>query len=112
MDENWVYILGYEGRYEISDHGRVRSLEHTVTTYKQERILLPELIMNTPLNKHGYHVVNLQGTTYNVHRLVAEHFLPNPEHLRCVRHKDHDRTNNHVSNLEWCAHAKRGPRHV
>ena len=113
MDEKWVDVMGYEGRYEVSDHGRIRSLEHTITTYKQEKITLPEQILSTPTNKHGYQVVNLQGYTFNVHRLVAEHFVPNPEHLRCVRHIDHDRTNNHVSNLEWCTHAtKSGPRHV
>lgn len=105
MDEKWMDVMGYEGRYEVSDHGHVRSREHTITTYKQEKITLPQIQMSTPTNKHGYQVVNLQGCTFNVHRLVAEHFVPNPDHLRCVRHIDHDRTNNHADNLEWCSHA-------
>lgn len=102
MDEKWTDVIGFEGRYQVSDHGRVKSLEHTITTYKQERITLPEIIMSTPLNKNGYRVVHLQGCTFNVHRLVAEAFLPNNIRGTCVIHVDGDRTNNHVENLRWC----------
>ena len=52
-------------------------------------------------NGKGYRRVRLQGKTFKVHRLVAEHFIDNPDHLPYVLHKDGNRENNHVSNLEW-----------
>lgn len=92
--ENWKPIAGYEGIYEVSDQGRVKSLK-----FGKEMILKP--IKETG----GYLRVNLfkEGNRKqtNIHRLVAEAFIPNPNNLETVNHKDEVKTNNVVSNLEW-----------
>lgn len=105
--EFWIDIHGYEELYQVSNFGRIRSKRKRVkckngkTFYQHERIIKPTYINS------GYEIVNLHGENgrlYHrlVHRLVAEHFLPNPLGLEQVNHKDEDKTNNHVDNLEWC----------
>ncbi|MCR5524688.1 MAG: HNH endonuclease [Lactobacillus sp.] len=92
--EIWKDIQGYEGLYQISDFGRVKSL------YKQSMILKPQI------NNRGYYFVMLykNGKYHHalVHRLVATAFIPNKDNLTQVNHKDEDKSNNSVSNLEWC----------
>lgn len=98
MTETWKAIPGYEGLYEVSNLGRVKSLDYNHTG--KDGILKPE---NSTYG--GYLRVHLckDGKTRNlrVHRLVAEAFIPNPNHLETVNHKDEVKTNNTVSNLEW-----------
>lgn len=97
--EKWLPIKGYEGLYEISDKGRVKSL---YSRYKGKSFL------KQCAGSRGYLLVTLcrdgRQKTVNVHRLVAEAFLPNPNNLQCVNHKDENRQNNEVSNLEWCTY--------
>lgn len=95
IDEIWCPIKGYEGIYEVSDQGRVRSLK-----FGKERILKPGR------NPKGYILVHLyknrEKKWYLVHRLVALAFIPNPDNLPQVNHKDENPSNNKVENLEWC----------
>ena len=92
----WKPIAGYEGLYEVSDVGTVRCR-------KSDHYRLMKLKYN---RFTGYYAVDLRKDgkckTFSVHRLVATAFLPNPDGLPYVNHKDEDKTNNCVSNLEWC----------
>ena len=94
-EEIWCPIKGYEGLYEVSDKGRVKSLK-----FGKERIL--KLIRD----QNGYLLINLykngEMKTYRIHSIVAKTFIPNPDNLPEVNHKDEDKTNNSVINLEWC----------
>lgn len=108
--ENWRPVVGYEGLYEVSDLGNVRSLNY-MHTGKTEKLALNK-------SYWGYYVLYLykegKRRQYKVHRLVAEAFLPNPNNLPFINHKDECKTNNFVwvnedgsvdlekSNLEWC----------
>lgn len=99
--EIWKPVVGYEGLYEVSNFGRVKSLN--CYNYKEPRI------MKLGKRQDGYLSVGLSKNntqkTRIVHRLVAEAFIPNPNNLEMVNHRDEDRTNNHVENLEWCTRA-------
>ena len=95
MTEQWRPIEGYEGLYEVSNLGRVKSLK-----CGRERILKPQM------KKKGYLQVGLRKEgkykMFKVHRLVAQAFIPNPEGLPQINHKDENPSNNRVENLEWC----------
>ena len=64
-----------------------------------------ELRCGSP-NKKGYHRVNIKGTTYLWHRVIAETFLPNPDNKPCINHLNGDKADNCIENLEWCTNAE------
>lgn len=96
--EIWKDIEGYEGLYQISSFGRAKSCVHF--THKKDMILKP------CLRETGYHYINLyknhKGRKFYIHRLVANAFLPKINGKDVVNHKDLNKTNNNVFNLEWC----------
>ena len=104
--EIWKDILGYEGLYQVSNFGRVRSLDRIVKEKNGKNKFLKGKILKYILVYGGYMVVRLSKNgilkNYYVHRLVAQAFLDNPDNLPCVNHKDENPQNNVVSNLEWC----------
>lgn len=107
-NEIWKDIVGYEGLYQVSDKGRIKSVCSHVRLQNGELMQKKPHILK-PQNRCGYKCVNLfkdgRSRTFNIHRLVAEAFLPNPYDYSVVNHKDENRSNNNLSNLEWCTHA-------
>ena len=106
--EEWKSIPGYEGLYEVSSYGRVRSLDRYVKVKSKSYRLQKGKVLSLGINSYGYLQVflccNGKYKIITVHRLVALTFLPNPDNLPCVNHLDEDKTNNRVDNLEWCDH--------
>ena len=111
MEEVWKDIEEYKGIYQVSNHGRIRSLDRMLT-YKTRYGVFQHLQRGKILHQYpddrGYLWVKLHDLkskkTVKVHRLVGNAFIPNPNNLPCINHKDEDKTNNMVDNLEWCSH--------
>ncbi len=108
MNEQWRNIKGFEGLYQVSNLGNVKSLKRFNRTskiysslgyYRKEKILKPSK------DAAGYLKIDLckngKRKNYLIHRLVAETFIPNPENKLQVNHKDGNKSNNFVDNLEW-----------
>ena len=106
MKEEWRDIEGFEGLYQVSNMGRVKSLERTTRIGRGCRII-PERILKPQKNMWGYLQVTLSkdGKIKHcmIHRLVAMAFIPNSNNLPEVNHIDEDKTNNRVENLEYCS---------
>ena len=103
--EQWKPVPGYEGIYEVSNLGRVRSLGRIKSNGRRVSGGMKRI------NQHpqtGYMFVNLckdgEKRTNLIHRIVALAFLPNPNNYPCINHKDENRANNNVDNLEWCTY--------
>ena len=110
QDEVWKEIKGYEGLYQVSNLGRVKSCDKIVKCGSGSK-RMPSRILSQYISKlHGgtYKQCNVhlrangEDKKFIVARLVAQAFIPNPNDLPQVNHKDEDPTNNHVDNLEWC----------
>lgn len=99
----WKPIKGYEGSYEVSDKGEVRSLPRTINATDGRSWHAEGKLISPFLHSNGYLLVRLPDKPKaRVHRLVAEAFLPNPDNLSDVNHIDEVKTNNVLGNLEWC----------
>ena len=92
MQEIWRDISGYEGLYQVSNLGNVKSLNFRGTG--------KEMVVSLT-NKAGYNLVSIKGTSYRVHRLVALAFIPNPENKPFIDHINGIRNDNRVENLRW-----------
>lgn len=107
--ELWKDVVGYEGLYQISSNGRVKRLSRWITDHLGRKRLLEEKILINKISiQTRYPCVNLSKEgkvkTWNIHTLIADAFIPNPNNLPCVNHIDEDRTNSVLSNLERCTY--------
>ena len=104
LDEEFVDIKGYEGRYKVGNKGTILGLSRS----NDERYKDNVWILKQYEDSNGYMYVTLNKNkkrqTIKVHKLVAENFILNQNNYPCVNHIDSNRKNNNVSNLEWCTH--------
>lgn len=97
--EIWKDIVGFEGLYQISNYGNIKSfVKNNKGKPMKQRILRNYMSIGLTKNKKQY--------TFFVHRLVAETFIPNPNNFPCVNHIDGDKLNNSINNLEWVTYSE------
>lgn len=110
IEERWLPIKEYSGVYEVSDMGRVRSIDRSITTSNSETKFVHGKIIRVSKNPHGYSVVKLSrnGTVkhYQVHRLVLLSFLGRENSKTVANHKNSNRNDNRLTNLEWVTQAQ------
>ena len=111
MLEKFVDIKGYEGYYQISNHGRIKSLKRIVK-HASGDVELKEKFKKPTVNSNGYYKTNLykngKETTVYIHRLIASAFIPNLDNKPQINHIDGVKTNNDLSNLEWVTQSENG----
>lgn len=105
QEEIWIDVVGYEGKFQVSNLGRVKSLHRFYTSGNGGIHEQPEIIMKGTCDNKGYLRVQLGQKTFKIHRLVAIHFIPNPNNYPQVNHKNCDKKDNRVENLEWCTNS-------
>lgn len=112
MEEIWKDIKGYEGFFMVSNLGRVKRVPRISINKWSTETFLKEKILNPTLSYKGYPTVTLRKEknkdhkTFFVHRLVANHFLGNPENKQQINHIDGNKKNNKVDNLEFCTQSE------
>ena len=110
MNEIWKNIDGYGDNYQVSNKGRVRSIDRFVSHGRHGKIFRKGKIRKLMTTKHGYYQVSLKydgkTSTQLVHRLLAIAFIDNPDNNPCINHKDGVKSDNNISNLEWCTYSE------
>lgn len=111
MQENieiWKDVVGYEGIYQVSNFGNVKSLDKIVFNNGSRRYnnIKGRVLSQNKTNGNGYRIVSLNNNgcskNYYIHRLVASSFLENKNSFKYINHKDENKLNNNIDNLEWC----------
>ncbi len=104
--EIWRDIKGYEGYYQVSNKGGIKAVDRTITRSDGVKRFYPESLKSPHVNNRGYVIVGLSidniKVNKKVHRLVAKAFIPNIENKPQINHRDANKENNNVDNLEWC----------
>lgn len=110
MKEIWKNISGYEGIYQVSNFGRIKSLKHKTLRKnifgknKSAYYIYDEKILNGWIENNGYLMISLKNKKYLIHRIVAKTFIKNPKNYPIINHIDGNKLNNCVDNLEWCTY--------
>ena len=109
--EVWATIPGYENFYEVSNFGRVRSLDRCIFTKKCLKRKIRGKVLKSIKNNHGYYQVSLNDVIGRtrvkmIHKLVITRFIPNKKDLPQANHIDGDKSNNNATNLEWCTQSE------
>lgn len=106
--EIWKDIKGYEGLYQVSNYGKIKSLSRHIIRINGNYLIDKDKLLKQKKNPKGYVSVSLckKGVIkYRmIHRLVAEAFIPNPNNYPCVNHKNENKVDNRLENLEWCSY--------
>ena len=108
--EVFVDIPGYEGYYQVSNYGKVISLDRVIKEKTGKTQALKGRILKLRINPGGYYYVGLgkngSKATFAIHQLVAQAFIPNPKNKKTVNHMDGNKLNNSVANLEWSTYSE------
>ena len=104
----WVNIDGYDGRYQVSESGQVRSVDWVVINKRGIKQVFKGKMLKPTVNALGYYTVTLtkdgRGKPVLLHRIIAKAFIPNPLGYNEINHIDENKLNNSIGNLEWCTH--------